>query len=286
MKVKANNTKTKFFDMNSFFDNETIIYGEGSFSFDLKNNHFDINRHEVEIRSIDLPLNDQKDYDELDDRYYELKMWGMHRDEIKVSINNLMETNREIDVVYDEKGEIPSSIQFRSTCILFNTKENSKLEGTALIYFVIDDEEALNIIQSFDAKESFKNKKTSKRKLMETLIALKKVKQQKRDILEHYTKKALNERHECCMGVACKHPKMDQEMFDAYAEDCNDYLAQCQDVFSGCLDVPEIAGCFDGICDPDGVIYDDCPEDDFDDCIDTCIDMLALLVVPVRVCSC
>lgn len=130
------------------------------------------------------------------------------------------------------------------------------------------------------------NKKTSKRKLMETLIALKKVKQQKNDILEHYTKKALNERHENCMSGACKHHKMDQEMFDAYAEDCNDYLAQCQDVFSGCLDVPEITGCFDGICDPDGVVYDDCPEDDFDDCIDTCIDMLALLVVPVRVRAC
>ena len=129
-------------------------------------------------------------------------------------------------------------------------------------------------------------KKTSKRVLMETLIALKKVKQQKNDILEHYTKKALNERHECCMGGMCKHPKMDQDMFDAYAEDCTDYLSQCQDVFSGCLDVPEIAGCFDGICDPDGVIYDDCPEDEFDDCIDTCIDMLALLVIPVRVKAC
>lgn len=120
-------------------------------------------------------------------------------------------------------------------------------------------------------------KKTSKRVLMETLNALKKIKRQKQAIREHYTKRFVNESARSNGKLIKRH------LESCYQEDCNDYLDGCRDVFAKCCQLPELDCCFDDVCDIDGCVYDDCEEVDFDNCLDKAIDKLAWLVIPVKV---
>lgn len=119
--------------------------------------------------------------------------------------------------------------------------------------------------------------KSSKRELMECLSALRKIKRQKQAIREHYSKRYLNESRCSNRNFIKRH------LESCYSEDCNDYLDCCKDALAGCCKLPELDGCWDGVCDEEGCVFDNCEEEEFDKCLDKAIETLAFLVVPVRV---
>lgn len=119
--------------------------------------------------------------------------------------------------------------------------------------------------------------KASKRVLMESLIALKKIKKEKQVVKEHYSKRFLNESKIANKKIVEKH------LSKCYEEDCNELVSLYKDALKKCCAVPDLEGCFDGVCDADGCVFDDCTEEMFDDCLDQAIETLAWLVIPVRV---
>jgi len=123
-----------------------------------------------------------------------------------------------------------------------------------------------------------KKAQSSKRVLMESLIALRKLKKEKQIVKEHYSKRFLNESKVANKKIVEKH------LSKCYEEDCNELLSLYKDALAKCCGLPDLNGCFDGVCDADGCVIDDCEEDVFDDSLDQAIETLAWLVIPVRVC--
>ena len=119
--------------------------------------------------------------------------------------------------------------------------------------------------------------KSSRKEIMECLANLKEIKKQKQILKEHFSRKFLKESRNSNSSRAKRYIE------SQYEQECNGFVDDCQDELRQCCRLPELQGCWDGVCDRNGRVYDDCHEEDFDCAVDDAIETLAWLVVPVRV---
>lgn len=122
-------------------------------------------------------------------------------------------------------------------------------------------------------------KESSQRELKRCLENLKEIKKQKQILKEFYTRK-MNRLNEGRERVS---PRMKRLITSEYDKECNEFVDDCREELEQCCNLPELSCCWKGVCDRDGVVYEDCLEEDFDSAVDDAIDTLSWLVIPVKV---
>lgn len=120
-------------------------------------------------------------------------------------------------------------------------------------------------------------RETSQRVIRECLNNLREIKRQKAALKEHYQRSFKNESRRSDSRRAKRYIE------SQYEQECNDFVNDCQEELAQCCQLPELKCCWNGVCNRQGQVYDDCPEEDFDAAVDNAIETLAWLVVPVRV---
>ena len=111
---------------------------------------------------------------------------------------------------------------------------------------------------------------------------LKQFKEKKQNIKNHYLRKSCFEHRIRSSKEEC-HLK-DLQLANCYNDECNDLLDQYQDIFGRCCELDQLNGCLDDVCDDTGVVFDDVTEDQLDDCIDACIEILGYALIPIVAC--
>lgn len=119
-------------------------------------------------------------------------------------------------------------------------------------------------------------RETPQRILKECLANLKEIKRQKQALREHFSHR-INESRSTNRSAVKRYVEA------KYNDECNGFVDDCQEELAMCCRVPEIRGCWKGVCTPNGCVYDDCSEEEFDCAVDNSIETLGWLVVPCRV---
>lgn len=119
-----------------------------------------------------------------------------------------------------------------------------------------------------------RKRQASNRKMIEALISLKQLRSEKRSLRESYLRsnkfesRSLRDRR-----------KLESD----YNKECNELIDCNSEVLADCMEIPEVEDRLRCVCDEDGVVFDDCCEEEFDDAIDSAIECLAFLVIPTKI---